>query len=391
MSEIRVDIRELKNTIAKMNLAIENSKLNPKSGWIEVETTKDNKMTIKVANYDYYLLATVGLCGDEITEENSIHATVTAETFIPLVSKLEDEFVTISERMNALVFNTGKAEYTFPIIKEMGKVKSIDTIEFNSVRSNRVKLSGENVASVANSNAKGLVNAIFSRDIQQFVYFDNGGAITFTDNIYLNDFGREVAEGAEPEFKILLNATQAKLLKVFEGYEEVEVIVAEEDDYSSARKCQLVSVPDNIKLTLIVQSLEMTDKFPSIKLRNLASSVSETHAIINKKALEKALARLMVFDKKFDITVLNYSKFVWGEDSVTLVSIKNKNYEVVPYVSGTNTTTHESVIRFADVVNQLKAITTNEIDISYGDSPAIVINSDGLKQLIPEVIDRSKS
>ena len=36
-----------------------------------------------------------------------------------------------------------------------------------------------------------------------------------------------------------------------------------------------------------------------------------------------------------------------------------------------------------DLVAQLKAIKTKEIDISYGDS-AIVINSGNLKQLIPE-------
>ena len=41
------------------------------------------------------------------------------------------------------------------------------------------------------------------------------------------------------------------------------------------------------------------------------------------------------------------------------------------------------MIRFADLVAQLKAIKTKEIDISYGDS-AIVINSGNLKQLIPE-------
>ena len=127
------------------------------------------------------------------------------------------------------------------------------------------------------------------------------------------------------------------------------------------------------------------NKRAALKLRNLASAVSETHAVIDKKALEKALARLMVFDKKFDITVLNYSKFVWDTDSVKLVSIKNQNYEVVPYISGTNTSEHESIIRFADIVNQLKAVQSKEIDISYGDSPAIVINSEGLKQLIPEI------
>ena len=50
---MRVNISELKNIVAKMNLAIEKTKLNPKSGWIELESFEDNTMTLKVSNYDY--------------------------------------------------------------------------------------------------------------------------------------------------------------------------------------------------------------------------------------------------------------------------------------------------------------------------------------------------
>ena len=376
----KINISELKATISKLNLAIEKSKINPKSGWIELQSSGTDKLVVKAGNYDYYLEATVPI---DIEEGDSIHATVTAETFVPLVSKLDDETVDINERLNALIFTTAKSEYTFPIIKEMGKVKSIDTIKFNPTRCTRTKISGKALASVAETNAKGLVDAIFSKDIQQFVYVDNIGALTFTDNIYVNDFEDKI----EDEFKFLLNCTQAKLLKVFEGFDEVEIAVEGEEGsggYSSSVKLQLTA-NDAIQMTLITQSREMTDKFPSLRLRKLASAVSETHAIINKKEFEKALARLMVFDKKFDITVLNYSKLVFSEDEVKLVSIKNNNYEVVPYVSYVNTSEHESIIRFADIVNQLKAVQSAEIDISYGDSPAIVINSDGLKQLIPEI------
>ena len=376
---IRINITELKKIISKLNLAVEKSKINPKSGWIEIESTEDDSLSIKVGNYDYYLEANVPI---EVSDSNNepLHATVTAETFIPLVSKLEEEYITISERMNALILSTVKSEYTFPIIKEMGKVKSIDSIKFNPTRCTRSEIKGYYLSSIADTNAKGLVDALFSKDIQQFVYVDNIGALTYTENIYINNF----EEALEDEFKFLLNCTQAKLLKVFDDCETVNIALESNENYENSLKVQF-AVDNTITLTMIVQSQQMTDKFPALRLRKLASAVSETHAVLDKKVFEKALARLMVFDKKFDITVLNYSKFVWGEDSVKLVSIKNQNYEIVPYLSHTNTTEHESIIRFADIVNQLKAIQSKEIDISYGDSPAIVINSDELKQLIPEI------
>ena len=382
MENIKINISELKKVVSKINLAVEKTKLNPKSGWIELESLSSDKMIIKVANYDYYLESYIPIFCEEYDDDSKIHATVTAETFIPLVSKLEDEYVDVCERLNALIFKTSKSEYTFPIIKELGVVKSVTPIKFNTVGCTRNILTGKMLSSIADTNAKGLIDSIFSKEIQQFIYVDNNGAITFTENIYINDFNQL------GDFKFLLNATQAKLLQVFGDYDDVEILVENVENYEQSIKVKFVV--DNIELIMITQSKEMTDKFPAIKLRELASAVSETHAIIDKKQLDKALARLMVFDKKFDINVMNYSKLVFGEDSLTLVSIKNKNYEVIPYKEGTNTYEHESMIRFADIVNQLKAINTPTIDISYGDSPAIVINGN-IKQLIPEIQEVTRS
>ena len=375
---LKVKVSDFKDTVAKLNLAVEKSKINPKAGWIELESNESGKISIKVGNYDYYLEASIPFETDDASD--IVHATVTADTFIPLVSKLEDEYVDLCERLNSLILTTKNSEYTFPIIKEMGRVKSIDEIKFNNVRRTEAELGGNVLATIADTDAKGLVDSLFAKDIQQFVYVDNLGALIYTENIYISNFENPT----EQEFKFLLNCAQAKLLKVFEGYDKVKVFIESNENYEASLKVQF-EVEGVLKLVLITQSQQMIDKFPALKLRNLANAVSDTHAIIDKKTLEKALARLMVFDKKFDVTVLNYSKFVWGEDSVKLVSIKNQNYEVVPYVSGTNTSEHESIIRFADIVNQLKAVQSKELDISYGNSPAITINSYGLKQLIPEI------
>lgn len=377
MAEIKININKLKSTISKLSMAVEKSKINPKAGWIEL-LVSEGKMTIKVGNYDYYLESEMSVDG-----EDSIHATIVADTFIPLVSKLDVDEVTMTEYMNALVMHTKSSEYTFPIIKDRGKVKAIDSIDFDSEDVTTASLTGEDISSIAESNASGLTDALFTKDIQQFVYVDNEGALTFTENIYLNTFSHP----SDVSFRFLLNGTQAKLLKVFESFENVTVEVENTKAYDASIKVRISAQTDEkLTLVMITQSTEVTQKFPCIKLRKLASAVAETHAIIDKKTLDKALARLMVFDKKFDITVLNYSKFVWSENSVRLVSIKNQNYEILQYKSGKNTSEHESIIRFADIVNQLKAIQSKEVDISYGDSPAIVINADNIKILIPEIV-----
>ena len=100
MAEIKININKLKSTISKLSMAVEKSKINPKAGWIEL-LVSEGKMTIKVGNYDYYLESEMSVDG-----EDSIHATIVADTFIPLVSKLDVDEVTMTEYMNALVMRT---------------------------------------------------------------------------------------------------------------------------------------------------------------------------------------------------------------------------------------------------------------------------------------------
>ncbi len=382
MDNIKVNISKLKDITSKINVAVEKNKLNPKAGWIEIESISNEKMSLKVSNFEYYLEVIGPISCDNYTENSKIHATITADTFIPLVSKLDDDYIYISERYNSLIFTTSSNEYTFPIIKEMGKVKSIDIIKFSPKNSINIELNGSDLYSISNINVKGLLDSLFSKEIQQYIYIDNKGAITFTENIYINDFKNNY----DTEFKFLLNSSQAKLLKIFDVFDKVFVCVEKSESYESSLKVNMLAKSDySLSLTFIVQSQQMTDKFPSIKLRALASAVSNTHIIVDKKKFEKALQRLMVFDKKWDITDMSYSKIVFSEKSLKLVSIKSKNYEIINYINYENSLEHESIIRFADLMNQIKAAQGKELDISYGNNPAIVINSYGLKQLIPEI------
>lgn len=381
---MKVNIKDLKELIGKLNLAVEKSKLNPKSGWIELLFV-NNELCFKVSNFDYYLEAVVPVSSEETMDE--LHATVLAETFIPLVSKLDVESVNLYERLNSLILETEQSSYTFPIIKELGKVKSIDEIKFNQNVEDVVTISGDNLSSVATINTKGLVDAMFSQEVQQFIYVDNLGALTFTENMYVNDFNTP----ANKEFKLLLNLTQAKLLQIFDGAKEVTLKFEKLPTFSSVQTTtnKVCMETSGVKLILICQNQDMTDKFPSIKLRALGANEEHTHVIVDKKLLDKALARLMVFDKKFDITIMDYSKLVFKLDHLELVSIKNKNFEIIPYLKSENAIEHESIIRFADLTTQLKAVTSKEIDISYGSRPAISINGN-IKQLIPEIRVRTE-
>lgn len=378
---MKLNIKELKELTSKLSLAVEKSKLNPKSGWIELETFNKG-LNFKVSSYDYYLESTITF-ENEVSSEDAFHVTILAETFIPLISKLDAEEVTVYEKLNSLIIETDLSSYTFPIIKELGETKSVDVIDFEPTDDKVIELNGDDVASIATVNVKGLVNAVFAKEIQQFIYVDNKGALTFTENMYVNEFANTYPD----EFKFLLNITQAKLLEIFSGENKVKLQFEHKPAYGDqpTLTTKLCLSTDRIKLVLIAQNQDFTEKFPAVKLRLLSENEEHTHVVLNKKLLDRALARLMVFDKKFDITVLDYSKLVFKQDYLELVSIKNKNSEKIPYTSSQNVVEHESIIRFADLINQLKAVTSENLDISYGSRPAIVINSN-IKQIIPEIV-----
>ncbi len=382
---MKVDICELKNIVEKMNMAVEKSAINPRAGLVEMVENNDDILSIYVGNFDYFLESSIK-CVDE--ENTGMHVTVNSDTFIPLVAKLDDGIAEFACTKNVLTISTSNSEYTFPLVKEAGVAKSVDKIYFDEKGLDANVVSGNDLSSIASINAKGLIDSLFSREIQQYIYVDNCGAITFTENIYINDFVDDVSLGNR-DFKFLLNGTQAKLMKIFEKSDKVYFKVLE-SEYDSPIKVKFYCGNDlnSMSLVLLTQPRRTVDKFPSIRLRDLSNAVSNTHVIIDKKKFEKALQRLMVFDKKFDITVLNYSKLVFGLNNVKLVSIKNNNFEIVEYVSSENAIDHEAIIRFADIVNQLKAVQGKKLDISYGNSPAITINSYRLKQLIPEVKEK---
>ena len=325
MASIKINISELKGIVSRINLAVEkNNKLNPKSGWIELETVSGTDMKIKVGNFTYYLEANVAISANNYSDEDRLHVTISAETFIPLVSKLEDDYITLEETTNALILRTDASEYTFALIKEANRVRSVGEITFNPTLCSRYTFDSNDLLTVANANVQGLVDALFSKDIQRFIYMDNYGALTFTESIYINNFKSPcVVDDNTPEFKMLLTSMQAKLLDVFANYKNVELAVESTENNSAySFKVKFTAKPlDDIVLVMIVQPMEITNKFPAIKLRQLASAVSETHAYINKKVFDKALARLMVFDKKWDISVLNYSKLVVDVNSSLSVSL----------------------------------------------------------------------
>lgn len=374
MTTTKIKVSEFKKIMSKMSMGVEKSSINPDAGYVAIETDGDTTVKTTVSSKDYFLESSLNAeCGDDI------RVTINADTFIGIISKLDSDTIELRVENNALVITTSASEYTFPIVTVEGQTKELHRIEFDEDNAIHATMTGKDIISVADSNLQGLVNAEFKREISQFIYVDNKGALTATNYIYLNEFDNP----SNTEFKFLVNGAQADLLKVFGQSEKVNVCVSnavgDEKIY-----VKLSSDTPSISLTCITQTPEMVAKFPAQKIRELAFAISDVHVVISKSKLEKALGRLQVFDKKGNtIAIRDKSQFVFGNDSVKLVSPKYHSFEIVKYEKSTNANEYSAMLRFDEVVNQLKATQSQFVDISYGNGKTVIFNSD-IKQIIPE-------
>lgn len=375
MTTTKIKVSEFKKIMSKMSLGVEKTSINPDAGYVEIETANHSEITTRVSGRDYFLESALDAeCGDEI------HVTINADTFIGIISKLDTDTIEMRVENNALVISTETAEYTFPIVTVDGQSKELSRIEFDEENAVKTTMTAKDIVSIADSNLQGLVNATFTREVSQFIYVDNKGALTATNYIYLNDFEKQ----SDDEFKMLLNAVQADLLKVFGQSETLSVVVKSADSENDRIYVKFSSEKPKISLSFITQSPTMLAKFPAQKIRDLAFAISDVHVHINKSKLEKALNRLQVFDKKGNtVAVMNKSQFIFGADSVKLVSPKYHSFEIVKYEKAENANDYSAMLRFDEVINQLKATPSATVDISYGNGKTVIFNSD-IKQIIPE-------
>lgn len=380
-----VETRSFQEAVSNFVFATKKSVTNQKAGWLSLSLSKgdahpeETLLTIKAGSLSHYMECVLSCEGS--TEPGEDFITIEAANFIPLVSKIDEIELAFEVRLNCLILKTSTSEYTFPLIKNNGTCIPIDTLDFHPTRAETtlIPISGSSIKQVIEKNLKGFAGAQLSSNIMNYVYIDNKGAITYTSNIYVNSFKEKI----EQDFQIMLLQEQIEMLKVFENFSKVFISIQEGRTDEESQKVAFYG--KGIDLILVMPSKEIMKVFPVSKLREVAEQGQATRITLSKSVLEKALSRLMVFDKRFDAKVLDYSQFEFGTESVKLVSINNRNYEVIPYVSVENPQEHTSIIRFADILAQIGAISSSTVEISFGEVPVVMFNSPDLVQIIPEV------
>ena len=172
-----------------------------------------DNLELKVENEILYLSVTNGeyfvKTKLNVFEDIDFHATVNANTFLKLLTKVTTETVEFNIDKNCLVIKAN-GEYKIPLIYDGDKMLTLPEIGIFNVTSS-FNIKSDILKSILQYNSKEINKKnIVSNPVQRLYYIDNEGAITFTSGACVNVFE------LEKRVKILLSQKVVGLFKLFE-------------------------------------------------------------------------------------------------------------------------------------------------------------------------------
>lgn len=338
----------------------------------------NNKLQLNVSNGEYF--ASVSL---DYAMDGEFRAVIDAKVFLTLISKLTTEDVELDLTERALVVNSGKSSYKFPLKCDDKGMVVLPKIEISSPSIEFVS-GRDKLQSMLDFNSKEFGKGTISRPVQQLYYLDNEGCLTFTNNTAcINAFPL-----AQP-IQLLLNQKVVRLFKLFEdndvritlGHEEVGGLVQTRVRFESG-SVTITSITSN--------DPTMMGQFPTKSIRAMAAKGYEYSVSIETNEFIKALDRLLLFDEANSLN-RGVGIFSFGNSGITILDAKRVNQEFVGYhsVEALPTTMLEINLGLMELKASLENSEEEFLTLNFGENEkAIVLANGNVKNVIARKILR---
>ena len=365
----------LQDSCAKILSAVDSNVLSAVTETLEI-TAKDNVFTMAVTNREYFVEVKMDI---EVKEE--LHATVNANLFLRLISKVTSETIELMNDGNSLHIKCN-GNYTLPLIYDGDSLMVLPRINIESVNET-LDVESSILHSLVSYNSKELSKGTISKPVQRLYYFDKNGAITFTSGACVNKFDVNMTS------KLLLSDKLVKLFKLFKD-SKVKMIIGHNsignDSYATVVKFEA----PGIEISAVLNSDEsMFVSFPVDAIRGRADAVYPMTASINKDTLAQAIDRLMLFshtsanDSAFTTIRMNFNP-----NGVTLSDHLGVNSEEVPYSKEvTGIDTYSALIDSNDLTKTLLSCTNQLVTFSFGNNSAFMLSEGMVRWILPECQD----
>lgn len=371
-NSITLKSEELKDICSKILTAVDSNGLSEITETLELNLV-DKILYLNVTNREYFVKIKLS------TEvEGEFHATVHAELFLKLISKITTELVTLEIDDNNLLIS-GNGKYKLPMVYEGSELLVLPKIEIMN-ETNSFTIPGSTLNSIYTYNSKQFSMGNIINPIQSLYYVDEQGAITFTTGATVNKFT------LSSPIKLLFNSKLVKLFKLFKK-EDVQFKIGQDQISDEIVQTKVKFISSDIELTAI---LPMNDaevqKVPVQAIRERAFKDYDNIAVINREELLQTINRLSIFSYSSTSIDRTFGIFEFGADEVIIKDINKVNSEKVKYSNSINISeNYICVLDFNDIKLVLETTGDEFVNLSFGDHQAAVFSRNNIYNVIPEI------
>ena len=366
-----LDIKNISQIILN---AVDNSESSLVTESLEL-IVKNGVLFLNVTNREYYAKVKFNLGTNE-----DFHATVNANLFLKLISKITTEQIEFNIDSNNLIIK-GNGTYKIPLIFEGEQLLTLPEINVENVTS-ELNIDSNILMSILQFNSRQLSTGFIAKPIQRLFYIDDCGAITFTSGACINTFKLDMP------IKLLVPQKIVNLFKLFKG-KEVKLIVGHSTfENSSLTQTRIKFESDNIELTAIL--LADDNRIDSVPVSAIRNSLSENYpysVVMNVDTLLSSISRLMLFVNT-STELFASCKFTFTNDKLEITDLTGENKEIISYDNESHINgTYNASIDLIDLDNILNGYSSSHITFKFGNNKSILICNGDIVNVIPELIE----
>lgn len=365
-------IDELKDVCSIILTAVDSSIESIINETLELKI-ENNQFTLNVTNREYYVKVKLGTSSEE-----KFHATVNANLFLRLISKITTDTVELKIENNNLIV-VGNGKYKIPMIYDGTELLVLPEINIlNSTINFPIK--ADLLKSINKYNTKQLATGTIVDPIQKKYYVDEQGAITFTSGACVNKFT------LQEKVNMLLDGKLVKLFNLFKD-EDVNFTLGHDLITDTIIQTKAKFETASVTITAILSGNDSTMKpFPVNAIRNRVFDTYNYSVVLNREEFIQTIDRLLLFPTNYNNRM--YSKLTFNSDQVIVYDSSEENNEAIYYSNEPNIEiVYEAKLDLNDLKSALNSFSSQYITFSFGNSAAVVMFVGNIYYLIPEISD----
>ena len=334
----------MKDVVARAIKGAGNNKLIPITSMMCIELKNGELTVITTDATNYLYIKEQHVAGDDF------YVVVDANQFAKLVSKMTCESITmtVDEKLYTMKVK-GNGNYTIelPLDEDGGPVKFPDVLA-NTVLPNPIELNRSTVIAILETIKPAL--AVTMENPQYTAYY-MGDKVVATDSYKIASLAISMFD--EPK---LVSSEFLDLVAVMRA-EKIKATFSDTDVRFETPDCVIAG-----------KFVDGIDDFAIEPITNLIEQDFSSHCAVPKNDLLQMLDRLSLFVGTYDKNAVDLT---FTNQGLQVSSKASSGVEILPYVNSENQVDFTCAVDIQMLVQEVKAITNDLIEIYYGDDSSI--------------------